>query len=193
MNWRSKKLTQSAKHESCVACGANDGENMITKEELIKTLNYNPITGDFTWIAKPANCINLNDIAGYTDSTGYRRIKIKSKLYSHHRLAFLYMTGRFPDEQIDHINGIKTDNRWKNLRPATFRENNANKKSKEGSFSGLKGVTYQKRRNNYRAKLTSNGVTIHLGEFKTPELAHAAYCEASKKINGEFHCDGKRQ
>jgi hypothetical protein len=189
MNWRSKTLRESARNEACVSCGADDG---ITQRRLMELLSYDHISGEFTWVSRPANCIQIGDIAGTIDKkSGYARVVIGRRVYSQHRLAFMYMLGYIPP-YVDHKNGIRSDNSWSNLRESTAFGNNANKKAKSGSSSGLKGVTYQKSRNNWRAKIMVRGKFYHLGEFDNPIDAHEAYCNASKRMNGEFHCDGSR-
>jgi len=77
---------------------------MITQAGLKELLNYNPETGDFAWVKskKPAGGIS---------SYGYRRIIIDGKEHKAHRLAWLYTHGVFPEDQIDHINGVRHDNR----------------------------------------------------------------------------------
>lgn len=100
-------------------------------------LSYNPITGFFHWIvAKPK--IHIGMRAGCVYSRGYRRIKIDGKSYKEHRLAFYFMTGEWPKDQVDHINLIRDDNRWENLRVASNAQNQWN--SKPYSSTGFKGV-----------------------------------------------------
>ena len=92
---------------------------MITQEELKELLDYNPETGLFTW--NVYNNIKNKTTAG-TFNDGYIQIKIKQKIYQAHRLAWLYVYGEWPKGQIDHINGIRDDNRIENLRDVTNRE-----------------------------------------------------------------------
>ena len=86
----------------------------------------------------------------------------------------------------DHISGNKLDNRKSNLRTATRSENVCNRKVRPDSSTGVKGVRFHKQHKRYQARITKNKKQIHLGYFSTPETAHAAYCEAAKKLQGEF-------
>jgi len=101
--------------------------NNISAEYLKSILHYNPENGKFTWIAVTSNRVKLGMEAGTMRNNGYLKININSQLYFTHRLAFLYMTGEWPKAHIDHINGVKDDNRWCNLREATSSQNNKNR------------------------------------------------------------------
>lgn len=98
---------------------------MITQELLKSRLDYNPMTGNFVWLTARGK----GKIAGrICKKDGYVIIRCNNKQYYAHRLAFLYMTGAFPTNQVDHINRIRTDNRWDNLRDVDNRTNSANTK-----------------------------------------------------------------
>lgn len=118
---------------------------------------------------------------------GYRAFKIKGKIYLAHRLAWFLVTGRWPTS-IDHKNGKKWDNRWRNLRLATTSQNQSNRgKPKRGKLP--KGVWLSPKRtslNKYGARLIKDKKTIYLGWFSSPQKAHAAYKMASKKYHGEY-------
>ncbi len=103
--------------------------NDITQEYLKIILEYNPETGKFKWLVKTSNRIKIGMEAGTLRSNGYLKTNINGQLYYNHRLAFLYMTGRWPTHNIDHINGSKDDNSWINLREATHSQNNKNRAS----------------------------------------------------------------
>lgn len=115
------------------------------------------------------------------NSNGYVTIFYEKRKLLAHRLAF-YMMGKTvpPDMVVDHINGIKSDNRWENLRIVTNRENQTNRKRhRNGS---LPGAFYFKRDNRWAAQISINRKSIHLGYFDTEMLAHEAYNRAKSKL-----------
>lgn len=100
---------------------------MITQKELKEILHYDPETGIWTWLVSNSKRVRVGDKAGYLCThNGYWRIKINGKRYRSNRLAFLYMTGKWPNVA-DHENRIRNDNRWKNLRDLDSSGNNKNK------------------------------------------------------------------
>jgi hypothetical protein len=96
------------------------------------------------------------------------------------------MTGSWPKEQIDHINGDPLDNRWSNLREATQSQNNWNTRLSRNNTSGYKGVSWHKGERKWDATIMAYGKSHFLGRFKTKEEARDAYIDASKKLHGEF-------
>ena len=157
----------------------------ITQEELKKYYIYDEETGIFTRAVKVSNA-NVGDVAKSLDSKGYIRISINNKRYRAHRLAWLYMTGEMPKVYIDHINGIKTDNRFCNLREATSSENQWNRFKCKDNTSGYKGVSFFKITKKWKAVSRINGVTHYLGYFVTPEEANKAYVEFTREHQGCF-------
>ena len=159
---------------------------MLTVETLKKHLSYDPASGEFTRI-KWVNRGPAKARAGRTSlSTGYREIRVDGARYLAHRLAWLYIYEEWPRDCIDHINRVRDDNRICNLRESNPTENAANIAVQKNSSVGKKGIWLVGRK--YRAHIMANGVRIHLGYFKTPELAAAAYAEAAAKHHGEFSC-----
>ena len=148
---------------------------MITAELARSILDYNPTTGIFTW--------KTGQLAGGVSNCGYLRICIKRRKYLAHRLAWLMMTSKWPVDQLDHINGVRTDNRWSNLRAATNAQNTIN--SDYPNRTGLRGI-YRHKHGGWAAAIKTSGHRLHLGYYKTPEEAHAAYCEAALEFHGEF-------
>jgi hypothetical protein len=160
---------------------------MLTHVELTKILRYDPETGFLFWNA-PRPRVKVGRRAGYLHHRGYVYLEINGKHYAAHRLAWFYMTGTMPAKQIDHINRHRADNRFVNLREATHSENRAN--SKSCNKSGLKGIGYIPFLKNtakcWKAQITHNKKVIYLGSFHTKEEAHIAYCDAAKRLHGDF-------
>lgn len=158
---------------------------MITQNILKKMLRYDAETGMFTWIVEPRNATppNIGDIAGCVCKTcGYVLLRIKGKLYRAHRLAFVYMTGSFPKAQVDHINGIRADNRWSNLREASNQENSQNhNRAHKDNKTGVLGVN--KKNNRYQAQISVNGKNCHIGYFATVQEASTAYIQSKRKYH----------
>ena len=147
-------------------------------------LHYDPEAGVFTRmvggrggrIGAQAGCVD--------NSTGYVRIHINGRLYYAHRLAWLYTHGRWPVEHVDHVNGVRADNRLCNLREATRTQNNRNSGLSIRNTSGERGVDYHKGR--WRARVYMAGKTICLGEFADLDEAIAARRAAVRFYHGEF-------
>ena len=160
---------------------------MLTQEELKEILDYYPETGIFRWKSNRANNkIKVVDIAGTLNYNGYRYIRMNGENYREHRLAWFYVYGHWPEKEIDHINGMKTDNSIENLREASRSENNMNKPKQINNTSGYKGVCWHKAAQKWQAHIKINKKLKHLGLFDSPEEAYAAYCEAAKRLHGEF-------
>jgi hypothetical protein len=162
---------------------------MITAERLREVLSYDPETGEFRRRYRPGRgYCRTGEIAGNYDNCGYRIIKIDKRSYKAHRLAWLYMTGKFPDRDIDHIDGFNAHNQWENLREANDSQNHANSKPRD-NMSGFKGVSWGGGSRPWMARIRVNGREIYLGRFSTPEAAHAAYMDAARKYFGEYAWD----
>ena len=138
---------------------------MLTQEKLKQLLHYNPDTGVFSWLVSRGNVVKAGDIAGWINK-GYRMIKINGKNYSSHRLAWLYITGAFPEDQIDHVKHNKTDNRFTKLREATNQENSKNCSKSKNNVSGVTGVSWNKRDKTWSAMIGVNKKTTYLGSSK---------------------------
>jgi len=157
-------------------------KNDLTQERLKELLSYDPATGMFVWVKRPfqANRIKVGDLADSKTNRGYLCITIDQTRFSSHRLAWLYITGAFPLDQIDHINRNKTDNRFINLRVVTGSENQHNRGRDKNNKSGYKGVCYDKFRKKWKAQIQINNVKKQLGRFPTSEDASAAYLVAQR-------------
>ena len=125
---------------------------------------------------------------GASHSKGYRRIRIDGGLYYEHRLSVLYMTGEWPDDQVDHENGEGTENWWDNLRDATGAQNQANRGPNRNNKVGLKGVS--ERDDRYEARIMANGTETRLGTFDTPEEAHAHIARQRRNFTANSQTPG---
>jgi hypothetical protein len=142
---------------------------ILTQEYLKELLSYNPLTGEFVWIA-PRKRVIVGRVAGGL-LKGYVRICINKKTYWAHRLAWLYMTGKSPSKQIDHINHNRADNRFINLRECSHQENHRNRTLQKNNTSGFIGVCWNKNDKKWLASIRINGNRKNLGLFK--ERNHA--------------------
>ena len=160
---------------------------MLTQEQLKRLLHYDSDTGIWTYIkAPPRKPWMEGSRAGcFKQSTGYWYIKIDGYDFQSSHLAFLYMTGSWSKEEIDHINRNRVDDRWVNLRKATSSQNRVNRVS-PGNSTGFKGVAFDARyKNPYIAKVTVHGHCKNLGSYSTPEEAHAVWYKAACEAFGE--------
>ena len=154
----------------------------LTAERLRSLVSYNQETGLFYRIVKTSNRANMCVPAGCL-SHGYVVFHIGNVLYHAHRLAWLHVTGSWPKEEIDHINGNRSDNRFCNLRECTSAQNNQNFGIRSDNKRGLTGVHLDKRDGVFYGRIKLNNKIIHLGRFKTAEEAHAAYVEAKSRLH----------
>lgn len=157
----------------------------LTAERLREVLNYCPETGNFYWRLQLNSRSVVGSIAGKRDKL-YVYIGIDRARYAAHQLAWLYMTGRWPHPLIDHIDGDGHNNAFANLREATHRQNQFNRKAMAGCKSGYKGVTKHSPCGRWQARIRIEGKTKHLGYFDTPESARDAYLAAARQYHGEF-------
>lgn len=155
---------------------------MLTQRELIDIMRYDPNTGVFYWKQRGRGR-RLNGIVGSVTTEGYLKTVIKGKFYQMHRLAWLYVTGEFPEYTIDHKNNDRSDNRFNNLRKATKAENKYNSLPQYNKC-GYKGVS--KRGKKYRANIGYEYKVLHLGTFDTAEEAAEAYNKKALEFYGEF-------
>jgi hypothetical protein len=153
----------------------------IDCNHLHEFLEYQPDTGLFFW-KKGIQGIKKGTKAGHLSKDGYVDIRIKHRLYPAHRIAWLMMTGSWPNNFIDHINRIKSDNRFINLREATKAQNSQNTKIPSNNTSGHKGVVWHKPNRNWCAQINVNKKHIHLGSFTNLQDAINARIEAEKKF-----------
>jgi len=159
---------------------------MITQERLHEVLHYNPANGVFTWIKNTGKGSHAKpgEKAGSIDD-GYLKISIDGKKYRGHRLAWLYMTGSWPKNAIDHINGDGANNCWENLRDVAASVNSQNiKKAKTDNRTGLLGAhAVGAQPGFFTSKIQANGKVHYLGFFDAEQKAHEAYIAAKRKFH----------
>ena len=153
---------------------------MIEHDRLLELIKYEPDTGNFVWV-KSRPGVRAGSVAGSLDRTGYRFVKIDYESYLHHRLAFFYVMGKWPENEMDHKNGDRANNKWSNLREATRRQNAVNRKA----IAGLKGVEKQ-RTGKWIARIRNGGKKLYLGTFNTALEAHQVYVAKAIELHGEF-------
>lgn len=142
-----------------------------------ENLEYIPGTGELVWLKDRANGkIKAGSVAGSLNR-GYRQIRIYGKWYKAHRLVWLLKTGSWPSYQIDHINRVKLDNRFENLRDVSNYQNCLNKVSDRELPVG---VSYDRKNKKWVAQTYLHGVAKNLGRFSSVGDAKRAYLEANK-------------
>jgi HNH endonuclease len=156
---------------------------MLTAIRLRELLDYDYVTGVFTWRARKFGRPMAGKAAGCVSGT-HRAIEVDGRSYMAHQLAWLYVHGKWAYSGIDHQDGDGQNNGIKNLRKANQSQNTANSKLSKANTVGLKGVRRSCAK--WQARITKDGHTTHLGTFATPELAHAAYRAAAELHFGPF-------
>lgn len=154
---------------------------MLTQARLKELLSYDPLTGEFTNIKSGKGRKPIGSVVGSTSNTGYVTSMIDGRNYQHHRLAWLYVHGYFPPEDIDHVDGIRTNNRLANLRLASRWQNCQNADRRSDNTSGYRGVCPVGSR--WRATITALGCRHNLGYFDTAEDAGRAYLDAKRRVH----------
>lgn len=152
----------------------------ISVESIRGRLRYDPETGE---IFRRMRGGGEKRIGGLRP-TGYRALQIDGVMVYEHRLAWALSYGEWPSDDIDHINGDRSDNRLSNLRLATRSQNNINAGPPKDNTSGFRGVSANRGR--WGAYINVDGKRHWLGTFDTQEEAAAAYAEAALKHFGEF-------
>lgn len=155
---------------------------MLTQKILKELLTYNEHTGVFVWNERRGGSALKGSIA-VALSSGYRNIMVDKKTFQAHRLAWLYVYGKFPDKDLDHVNLKRDDNRISNLREVNDSENKQNQRKYSTNTSGYKGVSRKKSSSKWRAEICVNYKKISLGSFEKIEDAAKAYEDAAKKFH----------
>lgn len=164
---------------------ANTTKPRLTAERLRSLLHYDPETGLFTRRIGVRGA-SAGAVAGSANVLGYTQIMIDGTNYLAHRLAWLHMTGRFPEQMMDHRNEIKSDNRWSNLREATKHQNQCNVSKPANNTSGFKGVYWEERTHRWVAQIKVHQRNKKIGRFRDATAAAKAYDVAAIALHGEF-------
>lgn len=155
----------------------------LTAKRLRELLDYDLETGTFRRKVSLCNSVKVGDTAGDHDGQGYLRMKVEGRQYKAHRLAWLYVHGCWPAKELDHINGVRSDNRIVNLREATTAENGQNRTIPRNNTSNHHGVGWDKRSNKWRARIKFGGRDFSLGSFSKIEDAISARAKAKAEMH----------
>jgi hypothetical protein len=155
-----------------------------TQSRLRELFNYDAQTGILTR-RKRAAMMPAGSVVGTINHNGYRNVRADGRMYSAHRLIWVYQYGELPRE-IDHINGDGSDNCLANLRECTRSENNMNRDANRTNTSGIRCVTWRATRQTWVAIVRLNGKTAYESEFKNIEDARTAVTSARRTLHGKF-------
>ncbi len=161
---------------------------------IARFVRYEPETGEFFWAVTRGSNAMAGSRAGsvWTSPRGEKRyvIRFGRRGYQGNRVAYLIMTGKWPDHLVDHEDGDTLNNRWANLREAAHHQNAANARVRKDNRLGLKGVSFHKGKGKFIARIQVEKSRLTLGAFETAEAAYAAYCEAGTRLAGQFFNQG---
>jgi len=164
-------------------------QSSVSIEEIKARVRFDSETGKLHRVTASGGS-KVGQETGSMSSSGYLGVGICGKAFLCHRIAWLLHYGEWPEFEVDHINGMKTDNRISNLRSATRSENVNNTNLRSDSTSGYKGVNYSNQHGRYRARIVVKGKRMHVGMYDTPEQAHEALCAARNAYHGKFCNNG---
>jgi len=161
---------------------------MLTQERLHEVLDYNSDTGLFKWRVAMNSMVAAGSEAGSFDAGGYLQIGIDGKNYKTHRLAILYTDGYLPENSIDHVNRVRSDNRRANLREASMQCQRRNCGMLRNNTSGVKGVAWHKQMGKWLSFISLDGKKKHLG-FHYTIIEAACHRYAAEQCLGFSDCD----
>lgn len=156
----------------------------MTPERVRELFSYDPLSGELKWRISQGS-IKSGKILKTLNNTGYIGVSADKKYYLAHRLIWLYVHGKFPDGQIDHINGHRNDNRLENLRDVAHRENSRNQRLSAKNSSGIVGVGWHKAQSKWQAFIGVSRKTVYLGKYEGFFEACCARKSAENKFG--FH------
>ena len=160
-------------------------EAALSLEQARSLLSYNPETGELAWKRPPRRGVAAGP-AGCVNPDGYLIVGYRGHLYLATHLIWFLMTGEWPEHGVDHENRNTSDDRWENLRAATYTQNNRNRGVRKDNKTGVRGVIAPQRTSRYEARIRVDGKEIRLGRFDHLADAAAARRDAEMKYFGEF-------
>ena len=158
---------------------------IITHTQLKEVLEYDPDTGLLKWLVTRGR-VKAGYVAGRCRPDGYVTIKVDGRDYLAHRLAWLWTTGLWPLDEIDHKDGNPNNNRWSNLRQATSRQNHYNSRRMTRNVSGVKGVLWVAAEQRWVARVRAPDGRSHTKRCLSKEDAAAFYKARAEELHGEF-------
>lgn len=153
----------------------------LTADRLREVLDYDQETGVFRWRSPSSNRVRVGAVAGRINR-GRVEITIDRVSHQANRLAWLHVTGSWPSGDVDHMDGDRSNNTFRNLRDVSHQTNLQNaRRARSDNKLGILGVC--RARGKYQAGIKLNGKFKFLGYFDTPEAAHSAYVAEKRQIH----------
>jgi hypothetical protein len=160
-------------------------KSLPPQDHLLRLFSYDPQTGELHWRVSRAG-LPVGNMGGYVNPKGYWIVSIDGRQYLAHRIIWKLMTGCEPKAFIDHKDGDKENNRWRNLREATKADNSQNCKKYDTNTSSVKGVTWERRLQKWKAVINANNNRHYIGLFENfSDAAHAREL-AAEQLHGAF-------
>lgn len=161
-------------------------ESSLSLTYVLSWLHYDPVLGNLIWVRRPAQKVRAGDIAGTLDKEGYCQVGLGGRIWFAHRLAWFIYFGKFPQDEIDHVNGNRADNSITNLRPATRKQNGRNSRKRMGLSSPYKGVSWRSDLGKWQVFIKVDGKNIYLGSFSDGVEAAKEYDRAAIRYFHEY-------
>ena len=159
----------------------------LTHDRVMDLFDYNPFDGLMRWRKRVSN-ISAGSVAGCLAPDGYIKIRVDGVLYQSARLIWFYMTGKWPVDEVDHKNRVRTDDRWENLREASHAQNMTNQNKMVSKISGVRGVRWRAKSKKWEARIKIAGRERSLGLYTDFDRACEVRRVAAIAAFGEFAC-----
>lgn len=168
----------------------------LTQETVRTFFAYDPENGELRWRTRADRDHSWNmrfagEVVGSILKNGYRYFNLSTRVLLAHRVIWLWMTGEWPTKQVDHINGVRDDNRWSNLRLASQEENSANQGLRSNNTSGVKGVSWDKKSKSWVVHITVSRKQMWIGSSRSKDEAIAMRRAAEAQYQGAFARTGE--